>query len=157
MWKSSMARRLGRLAVAALVLVFGAFDSLVLVGQQRRQEGGLAGNFTADGAFTGSSVAGWRPVGGASWRAENSEVVATAKSGGTKRIFVYVTGEDRASYRVTLDAQHRETSCERLRPPPSGHLRVAPPPPATAPARPASGGRPPSGPLFWNQWKAARR
>jgi hypothetical protein len=132
-----MVRRLGRLAVPALLLVFGAFDSPGLVGQQRGQDGGLAGNFAADGAFTGSSLAGWRPVGGASWRAENGEIVATAKSGGwlladksyedvavvaafrctgacntgvlvraeptadggTKGIFVSVTGEDRASYR----------------------------------------------------------
>jgi len=179
-----MARRLGRIAVPAVVLLLGVFNSPGLVGQQRRQDGGVAANFAADGAFTGSSLAGWRPVGDASWRAENGEIVATTKAGGwlladksyedvdvvaafrctgacstgvlvraeptadggTKGIFVSVTGEDRASYRVTLDAQGRETSRERLRPPAPGQLRVAPPPPATAPAPPASGGRPPAGP-----------
>ena len=152
---------------------FGAFDSPGLIGQQRRQDGGVAANFAADGAFTGSSLTDWRPVGGATWRAENGEIIATTGAtggwliadkpfedvsmvasfrctgacstgllvraeptadGGTKGIFVSVTGEERALYRVTLDAQGRETSRERLRPPAPGQLRVAPPPPATPPA-----------------------
>ena len=61
---------------------FGAFDSSGLLGQQRRQEPGVAANFAADGAFTGSSLAGWRPVGGATWRAENGEIIATTGATG---------------------------------------------------------------------------
>jgi hypothetical protein len=180
-----MVRRLGRVAVLAVVLGVVAADSRGLSGQQRRQDGGVAGNFSADGSFTGSSLAGWRQVGGASWRAENGELVATGTTGGwlisdkayedvavvaafrcsaacttgvlvraeptadggTKGIFLSVTGEERAAYRITLDAQGRETSRERLRAPAPGQLRVAPPPPANAPAPPAAGGgRPPTGP-----------
>ena len=153
--------------------MLGAFDSPGLLGQQRRQELSVAANFAADGAFTGSSLAGWRPVGGATWRAENGEIIATTGAtggwligdkpfedvsmvasfrctgacqtgllvraeptadGGTKGIFVSVTGEERALYRVVLDAQGRETSRERLRPPAPGQLRVAPPAPANPPA-----------------------
>ena len=182
-----MARGLGRFAVLAVVLVFGAFDSPGLLGQQRRQELSVAANFAADGAFSGSSLAGWRPVGGATWRAENGEIIATTGAtggwligdtpyedvsmvasfrctgacqtgllvraektadGGTKGIFVSVTGEERASYRVTLDAQGRETSRERLRAPAPGQLRVAPPAPANPPAPGAGGGGGgPRGPL----------
>ncbi|MGD9904193.1 MAG: FG-GAP-like repeat-containing protein [Vicinamibacterales bacterium] len=155
-----------------------------LAGQQRPGEPGPAANFDADGVFTGSSLAGWRQLGGATWRAENGEIVASGggagwllgdkayedvalvasfrcpaaceagllvraeptPDGGTKGILVSVTGTERASYRVTLDAQGRETSRERLRPPAPGQLRVAPPPPATPPAAPAGGGRGPTGP-----------
>lgn len=66
--------------------------------------------------------------------------------GGMKGILVSVTAEERASYRVTLDAQGRETSRERLRPPAPGQLRVSPPPPPTPPGPPAGGGRGPAGP-----------
>lgn len=182
-----MARGLGRFAVLAVVLMFGAFDSPGLQGQQRRQELSVAANFAADGAFTGSSLTGWRPVGGATWRAENGEIIATTGAtggwlignkpfedvsmvasfrctgacqtgllvraeptadGGTKGIFVSVTGEERALYRVVLDAQGRETSKERLRAPAPGQLRVAPPAPANPPAAGAGGGGGgPRGPL----------
>ena len=179
-----MMRRLGRFVVLAMVLVLIAFDPPGVVGQQRRQDGGVAGNFAADSSFTGSSLTGWRPVGGATWRAENGEIVATAGTGGwllsdksfedvavvaafrctgacnagvlvraepttdggTKGIFVSLTAEDRASYRITIDPQGRETSRERLRPPAPGQLRVAPPAPANPPPPAAAGGRPPTGP-----------
>ena len=157
-----MARRLGRLAVPALVLVFSAFDSPGLVGQPRRQDGGLADQRAADGAFTGSSLAGWRPVGDASWRAENGEIVATTKAGGwlladksyedvdvvaasaaqapaagvlvraeptpdggTKGIFVSVTGEERS--RVTSTPRAGDLR-ERLRPPAWAATRAPPRP-----------------------------
>lgn len=181
-----MVRGLGRVAVPVSVLVVGVLVSAGLAGQQRRQDGGVAGNFAADGVFTGSSLSGWRPIGSAKWRAENGELVATASSGGwllserpyedvavvasfrcaaacrtgvllraestadggLKGIFISLTGEERASYRVTLDAQGRETARERLRSPGPGQLRVAPPVAEGAPAAPApGGGRPPSGPL----------
>ena len=179
-------RGLRRLAVLAVVLGAAALDPTGLEGQQRRQELSVAANFAADGAFTGSSLAGWRPVGGASWRAENGEIIATTGAtggwligdkpfedvsmvasfrctgacqtglllraeptadGGTKGIFVSVTGEERALYRVVLDAQGRETSRDRLRPPAPGQLRVAPPAPATPPAAGPGGGGGPRGPL----------
>jgi hypothetical protein len=181
-----MMRGLRRLAVLAVVLGAAALDPTGLEGQQRRQELSVAANFAADGAFTGSSLAGWRPVGGASWRAENGEIIATTGAtggwligdkpfedvsmvasfrctgacqtglllraeptadGGTKGIFVSVTGEERALYRVVLDAQGRETSRDRLRPPAPGQLRVAPPAPATPPAAGPGGGGGPRGPL----------
>jgi hypothetical protein len=181
-----MMRGLRRLAVLAVVLGAAALDPSGLEGQQRRQELSVAANFAADGAFTGSSLAGWRPVGGASWRAENGEIIATTGAtggwligdkpfedvsmvasfrctgacqtglllraeptadGGTKGIFVSVTGEERALYRVVLDAQGRETSRDRLRPPAPGQLRVAPPAPATPPAAGPGGGGGPRGPL----------
>jgi hypothetical protein len=178
-----MVRGLRRFALLALLLVLVALDPSGVVGQQR-QEAGVAGNFPADGSFTGSNLAGWKPLGGATWRAENGEIVATAGTGGwlladkpyedvavqaafrctgacrtgvlvraeptadggIKGIFVSVTAEERASYRVTLDAQGRETSRERLRPAVGGQLRVAPPPPANPPAAAPGGGGPPSGP-----------
>lgn len=172
-------RGLSRLAILAVVLVAVALQPAGVAGQQRRPDGGVAGNFAADGSFTGSSLAGWKPMGGATWRAENGEIVATAGAtggwliadkayedvsmvasfrctgacqtglllraertpdGGMKGIFVSVTGEERASYRVTLDAQGRETSRDRLRPPAPGQLRVAPPAPATPPAAGPGGG-----------------
>lgn len=186
--------------LAAAILVVGAFAGRALLGQQRRPaeaaamaakggraESGAAANFAADGSFTGSSLTGWHPIGDATWRAENGEIVATPKSGGwlmldrayedvavvasfrcaagcsagvllraehtadggTKGIFVSLSEKDLGSYRVTLDAQGKETSRERLRGPGGGQLRVAPPPPEGAPAAGRSGppaGGPPPGP-----------
>ncbi len=178
-----MVGRLARFAAWAVVLACVVQAPSGLLGQQR-QDGGVAANFAADGSFTGSSLTGWKPVGAASWKAENGEIVATAggggwlladkeyqdvafvaavrcsgacrtgvlvraestPDGGTKGIFVSVAGDDRASYRVTLDAQGREVSRETLRAPGPGQLRVAPPPPTEKPAPPAGGGRPPAGP-----------
>jgi hypothetical protein len=39
-------------------------------------------NFLPDATFTGSSLAGWRPIGQADWRARDGEIVATPKAGG---------------------------------------------------------------------------
>ena len=70
-----------------------------------------------------------------------------------KGVFVSLVEGDLASYRVTLDAQGRETTRERLRPAGGGQVRVAPPPapaPAAAPGAPAgrgaAGGRGGGGP-----------
>jgi hypothetical protein len=54
---------------------------------------------------------------------------------GMKGVYVALTGEDVASYAVTLDANGKELSRERLRPA-GGQVRIAPPP-----APPAEGGR----------------
>lgn len=67
--------------------------------------------------------------------------------GGSKGIFVSLSGQDLASYRITLDSRGNETSRERLRSPGGGQLRVAPPVPEGAPAAASgrggsSGGRP---------------
>ena len=59
--------------------------------------------------------------------------------GGLKGIFTSLVAGDLAAYRVTLDANGKETSRERLRPAGGGQVRVAPPPPA-APAPSAPGG-----------------
>ena len=123
-----MARGLGRFAVLAVVLVFGAFDSPGLLGQQRRQESGVAANFAADGAFTGSSLTGWRPVGGATWRAENGEIIATTGATGgwliADKPFEDVSMV--ASFRCTGACQHRPAGAGRAdrgrRH--QGHLRV---------------------------------
>jgi hypothetical protein len=46
---------------------------------------GAAGpaNFKPDGSFTGSTLSGWHVVGGANWKAENGELIGTAKPGGS--------------------------------------------------------------------------
>jgi hypothetical protein len=67
--------------------------------------------------------------------------------GGTKGIFVSLSGQDLASYRITLDSRGKETSRERLRSPGGGQLRVASPVPEGAPAGASgrggsAGGRP---------------
>lgn len=40
-------------------------------------------NFKPDGIFTGSTLAGWHVLGDADWKAQNGELVGTAKSGGS--------------------------------------------------------------------------
>ena len=72
-----MARGLGRFAVLAVVLVVRRVRPAWPHRPATPPGGGVAANFAADGAFTGSSLTGWRPVGGATWRAENGEIVAT--------------------------------------------------------------------------------
>ena len=76
--------------------------------------------------------------------------------GGLKGIFVSLNAADAASYHVTLDAQGKETSRERLRPAGGGQVRVAPPA-AKRPAdavqpgvvrRPRRAGRGGGGPAF---------
>jgi hypothetical protein len=64
-------------------------------------------------------------------RAENT-------AGGMKGVYVALTGEEPASYAVTLDANGRELTRERLRSA-GGQLRFAPPPPTTPPAARAGG------------------
>jgi hypothetical protein len=63
--------------------------------------------------------------------------------GGLKGIFTSLVAGDLAAYRVTLDANGKETSRERLRAAGGGQVRVAPPPPppAGAPAAAPSAGR----------------
>jgi hypothetical protein len=68
--------------------------------------------------------------------------------GGLKGVFVSLSDGDLASYRVTLDAQGKETSREALRSAGGGQNRVAPPPPAQPAAPPAGrggGGAAPAG------------
>jgi hypothetical protein len=67
--------------------------------------------------------------------------------GGTRGIFVSISGQDLGSYRITLDSRGNETSRERLRTPGGGQLRVAPPVADGAPAAAAGrGGAPGGGP-----------
>ena len=139
----------------------------------------LAGgpSFAPDSVFKGSSLAGWRASGQASWRAENGELIGVPKEGGgwltldrsfqdvglytefrctggcragvlfraektpqgTKGIYVSLTDGELASYAVTLDANGRETSRERLRPA-GGQNRIAPPPDPNAAGRGGRGG-----------------
>jgi hypothetical protein len=64
--------------------------------------------------------------------------------GGLKGIFTSLVAGDLAAYRVTLDANGKETSRERLRAAGGGQVRVAPPPsppPAGAPAAAPGAGR----------------
>ena len=64
--------------------------------------------------------------------------------GGLKGIFTSLVAGDLAAYRVTLDADGKETSRERLRPAGGGQVRVAPPPtppPANAPTAAPGAGR----------------
>lgn len=76
--------------------------------------------------------------------------------GGLKGIFVSLDEGDLASYRVTVDASGKEISREALRSAGGGQARVAPPPPADAPAgagrgaagRGAPGGRGGGPPAF---------
>ena len=38
--------------------------------------------FAPDGAFKGSALTGWKAVGDADWKAQNGELIGTAKAGG---------------------------------------------------------------------------
>jgi hypothetical protein len=157
-------------SIGALVVALVALTSFVAA---------VAGNFAPDAVFSGSTLTGWRPLGQAQWRAQNGEIVGTAKSGdgwllldrsyqdvalsvsfrcaagcqtgillraektaqgGIKGIFVSLNEGDLASYRLTLDAEGRQLSKERLRSPGPGQLRVAPAPPPTPAAPPAARG-----------------
>lgn len=67
---------------------------------------------------------------------------------GIKGIFVSLNAEEVAPYRISLDADGRELSREKLRSG-SGMWRIAPPPDPNAPARPAAGrGRGAAGPVL---------
>ena len=59
---------------------------------------------------------------------------------GMKGIFVSLTAGDLAPYRITLDAEGREISRERLRVGGGGMTRIAPPPDPNAPGRGGRGG-----------------
>jgi hypothetical protein len=59
---------------------------------------------------------------------------------GFKGIYLSLTGEDVASYSITLDASGKETSRERLRPA-GGQIRFAPPPPTGDAAARGGAGR----------------
>ena len=112
-------------------------------------------NFKPDGMVTGSTLAGWHVLGDADWKAQNGELVGTAKSGGSggwlvmdksfqdvqlyasyrctgactsgvllraqktpdggmSGVYVSVTEGDTAAYAVTLDANGKEVTRERL-------------------------------------------
>ena len=131
---------------------------------------GAGPSFRPDTVFKGSSLTGWRTLGDATWRAQDGEIVGTAKqpaggwllldrsyqdvgfyasfqcaagcqtgvllraektADGLKGILVSLNAGDIASYRVTLDAQGRELTRERLRSG-GGSVRIAPPPPPDA-------------------------
>jgi hypothetical protein len=59
------------LALAAIAIAAARFDV---------RAAGPA-NFVPDGTFTGSALTGWRIVGDADWKAQNGELVGTAKAG----------------------------------------------------------------------------
>src|SRR5262245_13169718 len=64
-------------SVAIAVLAVGAFVlGLSAQGTQNPAE------FAPDGAVKGSTLSGWKAVGDADWRAQNGELVGTAKAGG---------------------------------------------------------------------------
>jgi hypothetical protein len=65
---------------------------------------------------------------------------AEKTANGFKGIYVALTGEEVASYAVTLDATGKETSRERLRAA-GGQIRFAPPPPTADAARAGGAGR----------------
>ncbi|MEO5740932.1 MAG: family 16 glycoside hydrolase [Vicinamibacterales bacterium] len=69
-----MTYRLGAF-FAALAIVLSALASIIQ---------GASTNFAPDVVFAGSSLSGWQPIGQATWRAENGEIIGTpsAASGG---------------------------------------------------------------------------
>ena len=112
-------------------------------------------NFKPDGMVTGSTLAGWHVLGDADWKAQNGELVGTAKpgasggwlvmdkgfqdvqlyasyrctgactsgvllraqktpDGGMTGVYSSLTDGDTASYAVTLDANGKELTRERL-------------------------------------------
>lgn len=155
--------------------------------------------------FTGSRLTGWHTLGDATWKAENGELIGTAKpgsdggwlvmdksfqdvqlftsyrctgacksgvllraektsDGGMSGIFVSMTEGDTASYAITLDANGKELSRDRINAPagrggggggratagarggaapatPPAAAPATPPAPATSPAPAARGGR----------------
>src|SRR4051812_1437679 len=62
-------------------------------------------NFKPDGMFTGSTLAGWHVVGDADWKAQNGELVGTAKPGGNGGWLVM----DKSFQDVQLYASYRCT------------------------------------------------
>lgn len=62
-------------------------------------------NFKPDGMVTGSTLAGWHVLGGADWKAQNGELVGTAKPGGSGGWLVM----DKSFQDVQLYASYRCT------------------------------------------------
>jgi hypothetical protein len=56
--------------------LLGVLATTALVGAQSPSP-----YFVPDEAFTGSQLTGWQPIGDAAWRAENGEIVGTARAG----------------------------------------------------------------------------
>jgi hypothetical protein len=134
-----------RLGVAAVMAIVFALPPLTAT----------RGNFVPDWTFKGSTLAGWRTLGEAEWKATDGVIVGTAKSpgggwlvlekmlqdvqvgfdvrcaagckagvllraektadGGLKGIFASLSPDDLVSYAVTLDANGKELTRERLR------------------------------------------
>jgi hypothetical protein len=67
-----MTNRLGTW-FAAVAVVAAAFASITH---------GASTNFAPDVVFTGSSLAGWQPIGQSNWRAENGEIIGTPTAAG---------------------------------------------------------------------------
>jgi hypothetical protein len=65
---------------------------------------------------------------------------AEKTASGFKAVYIALTGEEVASYAITLDASGKEVSRERLRPA-GGQIRFAPPPPTGDAAARGGGGR----------------
>jgi hypothetical protein len=164
-------------------------------------------NFKADGMVTGSTLAGWHILGDADWKAQNGELVGTAKPGGSggwlvmdksfqdvqlyanyrctgvctsgvllraqktpdggmSGVYVSLTDGDTASYVVTIDAQGKELTRERLAAPAGrgaggGAARgtAAATPPATGgqPGATAAGRATPPGTQVGSSGSARRR
>jgi hypothetical protein len=60
------------------IVAVAAIASCVVVGALASSK-----EFLPDFMFKGSALTGWNPVGAADWRAENGEIVGTAKAGGS--------------------------------------------------------------------------
>ncbi len=113
--------------------------------------------FIPDGTFKGSTLAGWHVLGGATWKAQNGELVGTAAAGGggwlvmdkgfqdvqlftnyecmgtcqsgvllraqktadggMRGVYISLTGGELGSYLVTIDAQGKELTREKIVPP----------------------------------------
>ncbi|MEZ5284900.1 MAG: FG-GAP-like repeat-containing protein [Vicinamibacterales bacterium] len=76
-----MVRGLERVAVAGVVLACGVLISPGRVAGQDGRQPSVARNFVPDGTLTGASLAGWRSLGSAKWRAENGEIVVQPGAG----------------------------------------------------------------------------
>jgi len=59
-----------------IVLALGVAPAALLTAQ------GPANEFKPDTVFTGSSLAGWQPLGGADWRAQDGEIIGRQAAGG---------------------------------------------------------------------------
>jgi len=64
------------MSFAAVLLAAFAAPSMLLTAQ------GPANEFKPDTIFTGSSLAGWQPLGAADWRAQDGEIIGRPRAGG---------------------------------------------------------------------------